>query len=61
LQWWGGKDSKWWLSVSAIFIVVAEWHRAFTVFLINNIWEFSPYLTGNTLRHRYKAQPVNAV
>jgi hypothetical protein len=23
--------------------------------------EFSPYLTGNTLRLRYKAQPVNAV
>jgi hypothetical protein len=24
-------------------------------------YKFSPYLTGNTLRLRYKAQPVNAV
>jgi hypothetical protein len=27
----------------------------------NNIQTFSSYLTGNTLRLRYKAQPVNAV
>jgi hypothetical protein len=27
----------------------------------NNIQRFSPYLTGNTLYLRYKAQPVNAV
>jgi hypothetical protein len=26
-----------------------------------NIYKFSSYLTGNTLRPRYKAQPVNAV
>jgi hypothetical protein len=26
----------------------------------NNIYKFSPYLTGNVLRHRYKAQPVCA-
>jgi hypothetical protein len=26
-----------------------------------NIYKFSPYLTGNTLRLRYKAQPINAV
>jgi hypothetical protein len=26
-----------------------------------NIYKSSPYLTGNTLRLRYKAQPVNAV
>jgi hypothetical protein len=32
-----------------------------TGFLLNNIWEFSSYLTGNVLRRRYKAQPVNAV
>jgi hypothetical protein len=25
------------------------------------IYEFSPYLTGNILRHNYKSQPVNAV
>jgi hypothetical protein len=25
------------------------------------IHKFSSYLTGNTLRHRYEAQPVNAV
>jgi hypothetical protein len=32
-----------------------------TEFLYNYIYKFSPYLTGNTLRLRYKAQPVNAV
>jgi hypothetical protein len=32
-----------------------------TEFIQNNIYKFSPYLTGNTLRLRYKAQPVNAV
>jgi hypothetical protein len=32
-----------------------------TGFLLNNIYESSPYLTGNTLRLHYKAQPVNAV
>jgi hypothetical protein len=32
-----------------------------TEFLLNNIYKFSSYLTGNTLRHHYKAQPVNAV
>jgi hypothetical protein len=26
-----------------------------------DIYKLSPYLTGNTLRLRYKAQPVNAV
>jgi hypothetical protein len=26
-----------------------------------NIYKFSPYPTGNTLRLRYKAQPVNAI
>jgi hypothetical protein len=30
-------------------------------FLRNNIHKSSPYLTGNTLLLRYKAQPVNAV
>jgi hypothetical protein len=28
---------------------------------LNNIYKFSAYFTGNTLRLRYKAQPVNAV
>jgi hypothetical protein len=32
-----------------------------TEFLPNNIYKSSLYLTGNTLRLRYKAQPVNAV
>jgi hypothetical protein len=32
-----------------------------TEFLRNNIYKSSLYLTGNTLRLRYKAQPVNAV
>jgi hypothetical protein len=32
-----------------------------TEFLLTNIYKSSSYLTGNTLRLRYKAQPVNAV
>jgi hypothetical protein len=32
-----------------------------TDFLLNNIQKFSWYLTGNTLRLRYKGQRVNAV
>jgi hypothetical protein len=32
-----------------------------TAFLLNNIHNLSSYLTGNTLRLCYKAQPVNAV
>jgi hypothetical protein len=32
-----------------------------TEFLLNNIYSFSSYFTGNTLRLRYKAQPENAV
>jgi hypothetical protein len=31
-----------------------------TQILLNSIWKASSYLTGNTLRLRYKAQPVNA-
>jgi hypothetical protein len=29
--------------------------------VLNNTYKSSPYLTGNTLRLHYKAQPVNAV
>jgi hypothetical protein len=32
-----------------------------TGFLLNNIYKFSSYLTRNTLRLHYKAQPVNTV
>jgi hypothetical protein len=32
-----------------------------TEFLLSNIYKFSLYLTGNTLRFHYKPQPVNAV
>jgi hypothetical protein len=32
-----------------------------TEFLLNTIYKFSSYLTGNTLRLHYKAQPVNTV
>jgi hypothetical protein len=32
-----------------------------TEFFLNNIYKFSVYLTGNTLRLHYKAQPVNAI
>jgi hypothetical protein len=32
-----------------------------TDFLLNITYKFSLYLTGNTLRLHYKAQPVNAV
>jgi hypothetical protein len=41
--------------------VYCENHTEHTNTLPNNIEEFSSYLTGNTLRLRYKAQPVNAV
>jgi hypothetical protein len=30
-------------------------------FIHNFIYKFSPYLTGNTLRLRYEAQPVNVL
>jgi hypothetical protein len=32
-----------------------------TEFRLSEIYKFSSYLTGNTLRLHYKAQPVNAV
>jgi hypothetical protein len=32
-----------------------------TKFLLHNIKELSPYLTGNTLRLRYKAQQVRTI
>jgi hypothetical protein len=32
-----------------------------TEFFLNTVYKLSPYLTGNTLRLPYKAQPVNAV
>jgi hypothetical protein len=32
-----------------------------TEFRLHNIYKFSPYLTGNILRLRFKAQPVSAV
>jgi hypothetical protein len=32
-----------------------------TEFLLNNIYKFSPYLTGSTLHLRYRDQPVRAV
>jgi hypothetical protein len=37
------------------------WSKLKTEFLLINIYKFNSYLTGNTLRLRYKAQPVNAV
>jgi hypothetical protein len=41
--------------------IYCENHTEHTNTLPNNIYEFSPYLTGNTIRLRYKAQSVNAV
>jgi hypothetical protein len=32
-----------------------------TEFLLKSIYKFSPYLTGNTFRLSYKAQPDNAI
>jgi hypothetical protein len=49
------------LSVSLTVILVQGLKPLKTAFLLYNIYKFSSYLTGNTLRHRYKAQPVNAV
>jgi hypothetical protein len=34
---------------------------SYVSFLLNNTYEFSSYLTGNTLCFRYKDQQVNAV
>jgi hypothetical protein len=41
--------------------VYCENHTEHINTLPNNIYEFGPYLTGNTLRLSYKALPVNAV
>jgi hypothetical protein len=41
--------------------VYCENHTEHTDTLCGQNAEFSSYLTGNTLRLRYKAQPVNAV
>jgi hypothetical protein len=39
-----------------------EWSYTLkTELLLNNIYKSSSYLTGNTPRLPYKAQPVNAV
>jgi hypothetical protein len=43
-----------------VFELASKWDSK-TEFLLNTIYKFSSYLTGNTLRLRYKAQPVNAV
>jgi hypothetical protein len=41
--------------------VYCENHKEHTNTLCGQNAEFSLYLTGNTLRLRYKAQPVNAL
>jgi hypothetical protein len=46
---------------SEIIAVYCENHTEHTDTLCGQNAEFSPYLIGNTLRLRYKAQPVNAV
>jgi hypothetical protein len=51
-----------WLSAVVFNLAVLKTtHGDLTEFLLCNIYKSSPYLTGNTLRLRYKAQPVNAV
>jgi hypothetical protein len=51
------------LSYASFNIIAWPTHFNFlkTEFLHNFIYKYSPYLTGNTLRLRYKCQPVNAV
>jgi hypothetical protein len=44
-----------------IIAVYCENHTEHINTLCGQNAEFTPYLTGNTLRLRYKAQPVNAV
>jgi hypothetical protein len=35
-----------------------SWYRAL---LVNNVYNFISHLKGNTLRFRYKDEPINAV
>jgi hypothetical protein len=44
-----------------IIAVYYENHTEHITAMCGQNAEFSSYLTGNTLRLRYKAQPVNAV
>jgi hypothetical protein len=39
----------------------SQFNPSKTEFLLNSIYKFSPYLTGNILRLHYKDQPINAV
>jgi hypothetical protein len=41
--------------------VIVNFNPLKTEFPLNYIYKFSPYLTGNTFRLHYKAQPVNDV
>jgi hypothetical protein len=45
-----------WIRASGIYINFLN-----TGFLLNHIYKFSPYLTGNILRLHNKDHPVNAV
>jgi hypothetical protein len=57
-----GEEWKLWSSFIQYFFYPAVTYPVQPFkFLLNNIWRSSPYLTGNPLRLRYKAQPVNAV
>jgi hypothetical protein len=45
----------------ATYCVYINFNPLRTEVLLSNIQESSSYLTGNTLRFRYKAQQINAV
>jgi hypothetical protein len=48
-------------SATSLALKKLNWNPLMADFHRNSIQEFSSYLTGNTLRLRYRDQPVNAV
>jgi hypothetical protein len=45
----------------AVYVPISAFSSLKTEFLLNNIYKYSSYLTGNILRLYYIAQPVNAI
>jgi hypothetical protein len=58
LQFWASFIKKLFLFLS---FILSRLRTGASEQFLTNIYKFSSYLTGNTLRLRYKDQPVNAV
>jgi hypothetical protein len=58
---WGFRDVNEPLGTSQDRTLINPLKALKTEFILNNIYESSSYFTGNILRLRYKAQPVNAL